>query len=173
MEPGLQTASTRYGATSSIVVRGLLAAVPIGLVAYAGSRVTIPAIPSWYEGLAKPPFLPPNAAFGPAWTVLYVLMAAAIYRVLASPPTPDRRRAILAHAVQLALNCLWSFAFFGARAPGLALGVIVALLAAIVWTIVAFRRVDETAAFVLLPYLGWVTFATYLNAGVWYLNRDA
>jgi tryptophan-rich sensory protein len=99
-------------------------------------------------------------------------MAYAVWRVLsAAEPGPRRRRALVWFYGQLALNAAWSWSFFGARSPALGLAVIAALLAAIVMTIAAFRRIDRTAALLLAPYLAWVAFATYLNLGVWWLNR--
>ena len=167
----MKTASGPEPRPLPAALRALAAAVPVALVSYAGSRITVPAIPSWYAGLAKPPFTPPNALFAPAWTLLFVLMAIALYRVLSRPPdTPGRTHAVAAYAVQLGLNCLWSLAFFGARSPTLGLIVIAAFLGAIVWTTAAFHRVDRIAASLMLPYIAWVLFATYLNAGIRLLN---
>lgn len=155
-----------------LIPRLILAAGPVLMVAALGSAATLPNIPGWYEGLAKPPFTPPNWVFGPAWTLLYGLMAAAVLRILSLPPElPGRRRAVALFFAQLALNGGWSWAFFAGRNPGLGLFVIVLLVAAIVATIAAFRRLDLTAAWLLAPYLAWVLFATYLNGGVWLLNR--
>ena len=148
------------------------AIAPVLAAALAGSAVTMPAIPTWYAGLAKPWFTPPNWLFGPAWTLLYALMAYAFWRILTlDRPADDKRAAILAFLVQIALNALWSFAFFGARAPGAGLVVIAALWVAITATIVAFARLDRVAAWLLAPYLAWTTFASALNIGVYVLNR--
>jgi len=149
-----------------------LAAAPVVIAATAGSAATISNIPTWYAGLAKPFFTPPNWLFGPAWTTLYVLMIISFWRILmAEAPQAARRRAIIAFLVQIALNGLWSIVFFGLHAPLGALFVIGAMLAAIVVTIIAFRPIDRLAAWLLAPYLGWVSFATALNAGVWWLNH--
>ena len=151
--------------------RAALAAVPVAIVAGFASAATLPNIPGWYEGLAKPPGTPPNFVFGPAWTVLYVIMAFAFWRVLSSPPgTPFRRAAISAFLAQLALNGLWSVCFFGLRNPALGLVEIAILLAAIAATLALFRRLDGPAALALVPYAAWVVFAAYLNFGVWRLN---
>ena len=151
--------------------RTAVAALPVIAVSALGGLVTAPNIPAWYAGLAKPPGTPPNWLFGPVWTALYVAMAVAIWRVLAVPEgTPGRGRAIVLFFVQLALNCAWSFAFFGARNPLLGLVVISALLVAIAATIAAFRPLDRLAALLLVPYLAWVLYASWLNVGIWWLN---
>lgn len=146
----------------------LLAVLPVAIAAFVGQRATLPAIPVWYEGLAKPAFTPPNWVFGPAWTFLYVLMVLAFRRVLMRPAgTPGRGRAIALFLVQIALNAAWSVAFFGLRSPAAGVGVILALDLAVVATMVAFARVDRPAAFSLVPYLAWILFATALTVGVW------
>lgn len=132
-----------------------------------GSLATMPAIPTWYAGLEKPSFNPPPAVFGPVWTLLYILMAIAGWRVWRIRGVDST---LVPFFVQLALNLAWSFAFFGAQSPILGLVVIVLLWLAIVWTIVVFRRVDSLAAGLLVPYLVWVSFATILNASIWALN---
>jgi benzodiazapine receptor len=151
--------------------RALVAVLPVALAAVSASLVTRPNIPSWYAGLAKPGFTPPNWLFPVAWTLLYGMMAWALWRILSGPiDQPGRRTAVAAFFVQLLLNALWSFAFFGAHSPPAGLAVIVALLAAILWTIAAFRRLDRIAAALLLPYLAWVAYATVLNGAIWRLN---
>jgi len=135
-----------------------------------GSALTLPAISSWYETLAKPSFNPPNAVFGPVWTVLYALMAVAMWRVWMRSSGAERRRCAGIFAVQLALNVAWSAVFFAGRSPGGGVVVILALLVAIVATIVAFARVDRLAAWLLSPYLAWVLFASLLNVSIWRLN---
>jgi tryptophan-rich sensory protein len=149
----------------------LAAIVPVGVVGVLGSAATLPNIPSWYQGLAKPPLTPPNAIFGPTWTILYLMMAVAIWRVLSRPgDRPGRQRAVVVYFVQLALNTAWSWVFFALHSPVLGLVVILALLVAIVTTIRFFAGIDRVAAWLLAPYLAWVAFASYLNAGVWWLN---
>lgn len=135
-----------------------------------GSAATQPQIGEWYAGLAKPSFTPPNAAFPLAWTILYALMAVAAWRVAVIGAGPARSRALVAFAVQLALNTAWSFLFFAAENPLLGLIDIVALVAAIAWTIRLFRPIDRVAAGLLLPYIAWVCYATALNAAILYLN---
>jgi tryptophan-rich sensory protein len=149
----------------------LVAFVALTLIAgWIGSLATTPNIPTWYAGLEKPAFNPPNAVFPVAWTILYVLMAVAAWLVWRAPVGERRRVALTAWFVQLVLNVLWSFAFFGAQSPLAGLIVIVVLLAAIVVTILAFRRVNGRAALLLAPYLAWVAFATVLNASILSLN---
>ena len=134
------------------------AAGALGAVATAG------AVDGWYGTLVRPPLNPPSWVFGPVWTLLYTLMGGALWLVLHRvAPSPARRRALVLFGVQLVLNAAWSPVFFGAHALGAALVVIVALWGAILATILAFRRLRPAAAGLLVPYLGWVSFATYLN----------
>lgn len=135
-----------------------------------GSALTLPQIPTWYEGLTKPAFNPPNWVFGPVWTVLYALMAVAMWRVYVRSNGSERPRAVTIFAIQLVLNVAWSAAFFTAHSLGGGLVVIALLLAAILATIVVFARIDRLAAILLLPYIAWVSFATLLNATVFALN---
>lgn len=139
-------------------------------VAWLGSSVTLPAIPVWYAGLAKPPFAPPNWLFGPVWGALYGLMGFAAWRVWLHRDRDDIRLALTLFFLQLALNLAWSFLFFGLRSPLAGLAGIVPLLALIFATLVAFGRIDRLAGLAFVPYLAWVSFATALNAGVWLLN---
>jgi benzodiazapine receptor len=137
-----------------------------------GSVFTVKSLDVWYASLVKPSFNPPGWVFGPVWTALYILMGIAAWLVwrsgsLAEPPV---RNALLLFLVQLSLNALWSFLFFGLRSPLLALADILALLAAILATIAAFRPISPMAARLMVPYLAWVSFATVLNAAIWKLN---
>jgi len=135
-----------------------------------GGWVTADSVKSWYTTINKPSFTPPNWVFGPVWTVLYVLMGVAAWRVWCKA-RPDQLRVPLAlFAVQLALNLAWSVVFFGAHRIGGAVLVIVGLEAAILATMVAFRRIDGLAALLLVPYALWVVFAAVLNIAVWQLN---
>ena len=140
----------------------------VAAVAFVGSSVTLPKISTWYASLSKPWFTPPNAVFGPAWTILYVMMAVAAWRIGAA--SAARQRAIALFVVQLALNAIWSPVFFGLEAPKLGLAVIVALLIALAATLVAFWRIDRLAGLLLAPYLAWICYATALNAAVVALN---
>jgi tryptophan-rich sensory protein len=136
-----------------------------------GSLATAPKIPTWYAGLTKPGWTPPDAVFPIAWTTLYVLMAVALWRLWQlHAPSPARRRAVLLWFAQLALNALWSPVFFGMEAPGAALVIVVVLWLAIAATIFACARIDRMAAWLLVPYLAWVSYATALNAAIVVLN---
>jgi benzodiazapine receptor len=135
-----------------------------------GGLATAPAIPTWYATLAKPSFNPPNWVFGPVWTALYILMAIAAWLVWRVSGWQRARTALYLFFLQLTLNSVWSFIFFGFHRIGLALLVIVLLLAAIAVTAWAFRPHSRLAAILLLPYWAWVAFATVLNTALWRLN---
>ena len=137
-----------------------------------GSFATVRAIPTWYKGLAKPSFNPPAWLFGPAWTVLYLVMAVAVWLVWKQGiGATGVKLALAVFLVQLILNALWSILFFGLRSPLAGLVDIVVLWLAILATIVLFFRVSVPAGVLLLPYIGWVTFAAVLNAAILRLNR--
>lgn len=136
-----------------------------------GSVVTLPAIGGWYRALNKPAFTPPNWVFGPVWTVLYLLMGIALYLVVKKGARPPRvKLALLVFGIQLGLNCLWSFIFFGMHLPWLALGEIAVLWSAVMLTIWAFEKVSKSAAYLLLPYILWISFAAILNYSIAILN---
>jgi translocator protein len=143
----------------------------VAIVAAVGGIATAGSVGDWYEGLDRAPWNPPGWVFGPAWTVLYVLMAVAAWLV-AREGLDDQavRTALLLYGAQLALNLGWSLVFFGLRRPGLALAVILALLGAIAATAVAFHGISSTAAWLLAPYLAWVAFAATLNAWIAFAN---
>jgi translocator protein len=171
MEAAMDTLAVGAGHRNGRWGRLALAILPVAAVSVLGSWATLPNIPTWYVGLAKPPLTPPNAVFGPVWTILYAILAFAIWRVLsAHPAMPGRGRAIALFYVQLALNGLWSWSFFAAHSPAAGLVNIVALDLAAVATAVLFSRIDRLAAWCFAPYLAWIAFATYLNAGIWALN---
>ena len=133
--------------------------------------VTIQNVKSWYPGLEKPFFNPPNAVFGPVWTVLYVLMGISFYLVLRKPSSPERKQAIILFGIQLFLNFWWSILFFRFHWIGIALVDIALLWLFIILMIRQFYRVSGTAANLQWPYLAWVSFASVLNAAIWYLNQ--
>ncbi len=144
-----------------------LAAFILLVVVGGGAIGTLTAPGVWYAGLEKPPFNPPNWLFAPVWFVLYVMIGIAGWRVWrAHHDTP----AMVVWWVQLALNFLWSPAFFAAQNIDLALAVIAALLLTIVTFIALTWRRDRTAALLFLPYAAWVSFATLLNGAIWWLN---
>ena len=143
-------------------------AVAVGGV---GAVATASSVKTWYVGLIKPSFNPPDAVFGPVWTTLYVLMALAAWRVWrAGPANGRRRRALVLYGVQLLLNLAWSVIFFGLRRPDLALAEIVILFLAVVATAGVFWRMDRVAGLMMIPYAAWVMFASVLNFEIWRLN---
>ncbi|WP_062225800.1 TspO/MBR family protein [Aureimonas frigidaquae] len=121
---------------------------------------------AWYEGLEKPWFNPPNAVFGPAWTLLYILIAVAGWLVW------RRRdmRSLKVWGLQMALNFAWTPIFFGAQMLGVALVVVVAMVAAAIAFAVLARRTDGRASLLFMPYIAWLLYATSLNAALWQLN---
>lgn len=125
---------------------------------------------AWFDQLTKPEAMPPGWAFGVAWTILYVLLGIALALALAAPASPARRTALGLFILQLVLNYSWSPLFFAAHQVKLALAVIVAILALSTATAIALRRVKATAAWLMLPYLAWLCFATYLNFEIMRLN---
>lgn len=139
--------------------------VAVSFVAWLGARVTSRNLESWYRGLRLPAWRPPDWLFGPVWTLLYLLMALAAWR--AARAGAD----MTWWWIQLALNLLWSYVFFGRKQIGLAAGVILLLLVAIRLTINAFGEVSPVAGLLLIPYLLWVAFAALLNVTIWRLNR--
>lgn len=125
----------------------------------------------WYRSLAKPAWNPPSWLFGPVWTALYIMMAVAAWMVWRRGGWREQRGPLGLFLVQLALNAAWSPIFFGLRQPGLAFAEILLLWLAIASTGAAFRRVRPAAAWLLVPYLAWVSFAAVLNFTLWRLNR--
>ena len=134
-----------------------------------GSFFTASAITTWYADLSKPLFSPPNYIFAPVWTILYVLMGISLY-LLWTSNKKGREKAIRLFLIQLALNFFWSIIFFGMHSPRLAFVEIILLWAFIFLTIRASLPVSKTAAYLLYPYLAWVTFATVLNLFIAILN---
>lgn len=159
-----------------------------------GSIFTVSAIPNWYAALVKPALNPPSWVFGFVWTILYFLIGVSLFLVWKNNwetknlILESRRKtwnafserlwtgdlqktnAIIIFGIQYFLNILWSFIFFGLHLPGLAFFEILALWFAIIWTIVNFYRISKLAAYLLLPYVLWVSFAAYLNYVIWILN---
>ncbi|HZD88602.1 MAG TPA: TspO/MBR family protein [Pseudolabrys sp.] len=147
-----------------------VAIVAVVAVLLLGQLATFPNLTPWYANLIKPPFNPPNAVFGPVWTLLYLLMAVAGWRVLRLPPSPARRTALLLFFCQLALNLAWSWMFFAAHSPLLGLIDILPQWLLIIATIAAFAPLDRAAAWCLTPLMAWVAYAAVLNAAIWWLN---
>ena len=134
-----------------------------------GGWLTSLTVNDWYQTLHKPSWNPPASVFGPVWTILYVTIAVAAWMIW-KLDRPGRRPALIAWSVQLALNVLWSACFFALKNPGLAFLEIIALWLSILATILFFNRLDTRAAWLLVPYLCWVSFAMALNMAIWRLN---
>ncbi|RXF73769.1 TspO/MBR family protein [Hansschlegelia zhihuaiae] len=159
----------RWLSPRSLVALAAALAICFG-AAQLGSIATQPNLAPWYAGLEKPWFNPPNVAFPIAWSILFALMAVALWRVVMLSEGAARRSALTAFAVQLGLNALWSFAFFAARSPLLGMIEIVPFFLSILWTVARFRPIDRVAAALLYPYVAWVAFAGVLNAAILVLN---
>ena len=124
----------------------------------------------WFDALAKPAAMPPGWVFGAAWSFLYVLLGIALALVWAAPPSPARTTGLILFFVQLALNFAWSPMFFALHEVALALGMILGMLVLSAAAAIAFARVRPLAAWLMLPYHGWLAFASYLNWGILKLN---
>lgn len=141
------------------------------LVGLLGTPFTIAAIPTWYESLNKPFFAPPNWIFGPVWTLLYLMMGIAFYLIWKQGWHKKKVASAGPYfLIQLGLNFIWSPIFFGLKSPLLALFIIIAMWIFIVLTIRKFHPLSRWAAYLLVPYLLWVSFATVLNAAIVVLN---
>lgn len=172
---------------TSILILSILICLAAGAF---GSLFTVHAIPTWYAGLVKPALNPPNWVFGPVWTLLYILMGISLYLVWRNDWrvrnslfvshrqawnqwsqrfwTGDlqKQNIIAIFVIQLILNAAWSYIFFGLHQVGWALFELLALWCAVVYTIINFYRVSKTSAWLLLPYILWITFAIYLNYSI-------
>ena len=149
----------------------LLIAIAITLlVGFFGSFFTISEIGSWYQTIQKPSWNPPNGIFGPVWTTLYILMGISLFLVWRSSVS-QKRTAIILFSLQLVLNFFWSFIFFKQHQIDFAFAEILALWLMILLTIFAFGRINKLAAWLLVPYISWVSFAAILNFTIWQLNK--
>lgn len=141
------------------------------LVGFFGSLLTTPGVATWYSFLTKPWFNPPNWIFSPVWTLLFVLMGLALFLVLKEGRKNSHFAiALIVFAAQLFLNLYWSFFFFFVQAPSLAFYEIISLWLMILVNIYYFYQIKKTAAYLLIPYLAWVSFAAVLNYFIWSLN---
>lgn len=149
-------------------------AIAIGvseLAGIVGSVFTAPSIAGWYAGIVKPALNPPAWVFGPVWTTLFALMGIAAFLVWKKGlERKEVKIALGIFAGQLILNTLWSIIFFGFQSPGGALVEIFFLWLAILITIIKFAAISKPAAWLLAPYIAWVSFAAYLNFAIWTLN---
>jgi translocator protein len=137
-----------------------------GIAGYA----TANAIGGWYATLVKPSFNPPNNIFAPVWTLLYIMMGIALYLIWKQPVSKKRNIALLFFGIQLFLNFWWSILFFNYHQLGWAFVEIIAMWVFIIVTIFAFAPLSKTAAWLLVPYVSWVSFASILNYAIWRLN---
>lgn len=146
----------------------LLLAQAAGII---GSFFTTSQINAWYQTIVKPSFNPPNWIFGPVWTFLFILMGLSFYLIwVGGGREKFREKAIAIFIAQLLLNIFWSVLFFGLHNPAAAFVEIIILWLAILANIYYFYQVKKTAAYLLLPYLLWVSFAAVLNFAIWRLN---
>jgi len=135
-----------------------------------GGLFTANSVSTWYQELAKPFFNPPNWIFGPVWTLLYFLMGISLYLIWISKSNSNKKTALIFFAIQLFLNVLWSFLFFGLQNPFLAFVEIILLWLAIFATIFYFYKINKMSAYLLVPYILWVSFASVLNLSIFLLN---
>ncbi|HSQ31761.1 MAG TPA: TspO/MBR family protein [Gemmatimonadaceae bacterium] len=149
----------------------LIAWIAVSLLAGAIGAVASVNAGSFYNQLVRPAWAPPGWLFGPVWTLLYILMGIAAWLVWRAAGWSGARAALTLFVLQLAINTLWTWIFFAWRNGALALADIIVLLIFIVATMIAFSRFSRVAAALLVPYLGWVAFATALTAAVWSRNR--
>ena len=152
------------------LLSALIAVLPVAAAATLGNLATMPKIGTWYAGLAKPSFNPPNWVFGPVWGLLYAMMAYAFFRVVDGQPGPWTVAAIFLFLMQITLNAGWSLAFFAGESPRSGLLVIFPLWLGILLTAFAFWQIDRWASMLLWPYLAWVSFAVLLNREIARLN---
>lgn len=138
------------------------------LAGITGSLFTIKNIPTWYAALNKPAFNPPNWLFGPVWTALYIMMGISLFLIWESGK--ENKRAQVLFYIQLILNTAWTFIFFGLHSPFWGFVEIIALWIMIIVCIIEFGKISRAAAYLLVPYLLWVSFASILTFSVWRMN---
>ena len=155
------------------ITRILSVVVTCLVIGYFSGIVTRSAIADWYPTLIKPSFNPPNWIFAPVWSMLYVMMGVAAGLVWDRMEQESEvvKKALLFFAIQLGLNALWSYLFFGLHNPMLAGLEIVVLWLMIYETYIQFSKINKIAGYLLVPYIAWVSFAAILNASIWWLNK--
>jgi tryptophan-rich sensory protein len=151
----------------------LVVVVTCLVVGYFSGMVTRSAITTWYPTLVKPSFNPPNWIFAPVWSMLYIMMGVAAGLVWSRMEYEKEvvKNALVFFAIQLALNALWSFLFFGLKNPMLAGLEIIILWLMIFETYAKFAKINKIAGYLMIPYLLWVSFASILNGSIWWLNQ--
>lgn len=148
-----------------------LAIIICELAGIIGSIFTSPSIDGWYASIVKPELNPPSWVFGPVWTTLFALMGIAVFLIWEKGLSHKGVKFALGiFTVQLVLNIFWSIIFFGLHSPGGAFIEIIFLWLAILATIVSFVKISKLAAWLMIPYIIWVSFAMYLNYSIWILN---
>lgn len=141
------------------------------LIGFASSYFTITGVDSWYTTIQKPSWNPPNWIFGPVWTTLYVLMGISLFLIWKAGTSKETKRsALILFVLQLIANFFWSFIFFDQHQMGLAFAEIIVLWLFILLTIFSFAKINKVAAWLLVPYISWVSFAAILNFTIWRLN---
>jgi tryptophan-rich sensory protein len=153
---------------SLMIIASILVCLIAGLI---GMIFTSSAIPTWYAGLEKPSFNPPNWIFGPVWTTLYILMGISLYLVWSKGiEKKEVQQGMLFFGIQLFINALWSIIFFGLHQPLIAFIEIIIMWIMILITIIKFYNISKPAAYLLIPYILWVSFASVLNLFITMLN---
>ena len=150
------------------IILAILLAEAVGALS---GWLTREGMQTFSDTIAQPPLSPPPILFPIVWTILYALMGYGSARIWFSAPSPERSRALNLYTAQLIVNFFWGLIFFNAQAFGFAFFWLLLLWVLALLMILAFRKVDSLAAWLQVPYLLWLTFAAYLNLGVWYLNR--
>jgi len=156
---------------SQIIKLLISLALTLGTGAIAGI-FTASAVPEWYAALNRPSFSPPNWLFGPVWTILYILLGISLFLIWNLDASKARNMAILFFVMQLIFNFCWSFIFFYSKMIGFALVEIVVLWIMIIIMMILFYRIKPMAAYINIPYILWVTFASILNGAYYFLNRS-
>lgn len=154
----------------SLLVKILISTITTLTLGIASGFSTIQSIKDWYQFLIKPSFNPPNWIFGPVWTILYVMMGISLAMIWHASHI-QKNRAILLFTIQFIFNLAWSFLFFNCHLLGIAFVEILLMGYFIVSTIISFYKINKVAAYLLIPYLCWVCFATVLNGTIWFLNK--
>ena len=163
---------TKYLPKASRDLVGLFAFIFFCLVVSGiGGAITASSVETWYQALEKPTFNPPDWVFAPVWTLLYIIMGTAAWRVWRFRSFEATSKALGLFALQLGFNLTWSFLFFGLQRIDLALVDIIILLVVIIVNAIMFWRIDRLAGLMFLPYIAWVTYATILNSSLWLLNK--
>ena len=155
------------------ITRILAVVVTCLVIGYFSGMVTRSSVTTWFPTLIKPSFNPPSWVFAPVWSILFVMMgvAAGLVWDRIEAEREAVKKALIFFAIQLGLNALWSYLFFGLRNPMLAGLEIIVLWIMIFETYIQFVKINKIAGYLLLPYLAWVSFASVLNGSIWWLNR--